>query len=178
MAELVVTVNDRDLIHGIRTMITLGSDVRPAFERIGDDFLQMEAEQFATDGGRGGEPWKPLSPAWAERKRSEQILIWRSHRLERSLTQRRARGARRRIEIRPGRMSSIEMGSTHPLAHLHQRGTADRWVTSQGGKPLVRPRYAGRLPARPMVVVTERDKQRWRGILADHLFSAGWRMGL
>lgn len=172
MAQLLVTVNDRELLGGIRAMIARGSDPRAAFEVIADDFLRMEAEQFASQGARGGTPWRPLSPEWAAHRAGGGILVGRSGRLERSLTRGRARSSVRRITVRPGRTSGVDMGSTQPLAHLHQGGTRDRYVRTYRGKPLATPRYAGRLPARPVVAVTARDEQRWRGILADQLLGA------
>src|SRR4051812_12879193 len=178
MAQLLVTVEDRQLLNGIREQIARGTDPRAALEAIADDFLAMEAEQFASQGARGATPWRPLSPEWAARKGGRSILIGSSGRLARSLTRSRARGSRRQITVRGGRTSSVEMGSSHPLAHLHQAGTAERYVRTYRGKPLTKPRYAGRLPARPVVTVTPRDEQRWHGILVEHLFGQTRTLGL
>jgi phage gpG-like protein len=172
VAQILVSVNDQQLVNGLREMIRRGSDPRGALEAVADDFLRMEAEQFASQGGRSGEPWKALSPEWARRRRGGGILVGRSGRLRTSLIRQRARGSVRRVTVRPGRTSGVEMGTTQKLAHLHQGGTTDRYVRTYRGKPLAKPRYAGRLPARPVVAITERDQQRWRGILADHLLGA------
>src|SRR4051794_40867765 len=171
MAQLLVTVDDRGLLSSLHELIERGSDPRAALERIADDFLDMEREQFATQGARGGTPWKPLSAEWTARRHSGgPTLIGRSQHLEQSLTRARGAGTRRRIDVRPGRTAGLEVGSTQALAHLHQGGTGDRFVRNYRGRPLAKPRYAGRLPARPVVAVTERDEQRWRGILTDHIF--------
>lgn len=169
-SRVVVSVDDQALVDGLHALITRGSDLRPALEQIADDFLDMERRQFASRGAAGATPWAPLSAEWEARKQGGGILVGDTGRLARSLTQERARGGRRRIEVRPGRTSGLEVGSTHPLAHLHQGGTKERFVRSWRGAPLAAPRSAGKLPARPVVAVTPRDEQRWRGILAAYLF--------
>lgn len=178
-SQLVVTVDDAPLLRAMRKRIDRGLDPRPALEQIADDFLRMEREQFASQGSAGGTPWRPLSPEWAARKHGAGgILVGRSARMEKSLVQARARGSRRRIEVRSGRTSGVEMGSTQPLAHLHQGGTVERYAKSWRGRPLATPRYAGRLPARPVVAVGPADERRWRGILVDYLFTETRSMGL
>lgn len=177
MAQIVVTVDDHDLVAGIRGLIVRGSDARPALERVADDFLAMERRAFATQGASNAEPWRPLSPEWARRKAGRGIiggvLHGASGRLEKSLITRGARGSRRRIS-----RQSVTMGSSHPLAHLHQRGTTARYARTWRGQPLAKPRYSGQLPARPMVVVGPRDVQRWRSIMADWLMTEARRLGL
>ena len=44
------------------------SDFRPVWRSVRAYLYRMEQEQFASQGGRGGAPWKPLSPAYARWK--------------------------------------------------------------------------------------------------------------
>lgn len=174
MARLVVTVNDEAVLARMRAMIARGENPRPVLERVGDDFLDMERRQFASSGAAGGTPWVPLSAEWQARKRGGGgTLVGPRARMERSLVTRGARGGKRRITRR-----SITMGTTHPLAHLHQGGTGQRYVRTYRGQPLAQPRSAGSLPARPVVAVTPGDEQRWRGFLVDYLVDSGRTLGL
>lgn len=159
--SLIVTVNDRAVVERLADLRRRGGDVRPALERVADDFLDTERAVFATRGGSEGTPW------------AGGATLDRSGRLMRSLTTRGARGSRRQIS-----QTRLVMGTGHPLAHLHQHGTQDRWVRTRNGVPLSKPRYAGRLPARPVVLVGEADRARWQGFISDYVMARPGGVGL
>lgn len=153
---MTVTIDDRSLAASLRLLATKAADVRPVLDDIADDFLAMEDRLFASHGASAGSAWQPKADGGSASLRG------RRARMERSLTERRSRGSVRRVT-----RSGLVIGSTHPLAHLHQGGTSERYVRSWRGEPLARPRYAGRLPARTVVHVGQDDKARWIRMLRD-----------
>lgn len=180
MAQFVVTVEDQALLAELRAAIARGADPRPALEAVADDFAGMERRLFESQGASGGVFWRPLSQEWAARKAERGlpagILRGSTGRLQRSLVAAKGhpRGSKRVITRR-----GVTMGSTHPLAHLHQQGTGVRYVRTWRGKPLAKPRSAGSLPARPVVTVTAADRRRWHGLMSDYLLGgAGRGLGL
>lgn len=126
--------------------------LRPAFDAVADDFLQMQRSRFA-----GGAGWAPLSPAYAVRKamtgRGTRPLAGGA--LEASMTRRGARYSVRRITSK-----SMFMGTRNPVANLHNAGTR-------------------RMPKRPLITVRGSDRERWGDLFAEHLRGGGpRRLGL
>lgn len=167
--RIIVTVDDKKVLARLAELQRRGVNPRPVLERIADDFLDIERDVFATRGSSIGRPWQPLSESTAKADKAHRGR-WRYHggllnqsgRLQRSLTVPRAARSKRSVS-----RSSLTIGSTHPLAHLHQWGTKEREVRTWRGKPLAKPRTAGRLPARTLVSVTPEDKTRWRQFISD-----------
>ncbi len=122
------------------------SDLRPVWAAIADDFLQIEARQFATEGGLG-RPWPPLSPAYAAWKAKHYpgapILV-RTGRLRASLT---SRGGDHVEAIEP---QMLKIGTAVPYARFHQTGTK-------------------RMPPRPPIVIPEEAKDRWVRLIQAYL---------
>jgi hypothetical protein len=125
--------------------------LRPAFEAVATDFLNLERRRFA-----GAARWAPLSPEYARRKAAggRPILPLAGGALERSLTRKRAKYSVRRIN-----RLSMFVGTRDPVANLHRKGTR-------------------RMPARPPVDITAADRTRWKRIFVGHLAGAGMRLGL
>jgi phage gpG-like protein len=125
--------------------------VTPALEEIADDWLGIQRRRFG-----GSAQWKPLSPEWAVRKaqagKSPMPLV--GGELERSLTRRGARFAVRRVSQR-----QVVLGTSDPVANLHQGGTR-------------------RMPKRPPVSITRADERRWVDIISRHLSSSDVERGL
>lgn len=101
-------------------MIARAQDLRPVFEVMHDAWVTEEIEQFTTEGGYFGEPWAPLNPAYAERKRKQYgalpILI-RTGRLLKSFI---GEGGE---HIKRITADEAEFGSAVPYAQYHQTGT-------------------------------------------------------
>lgn len=126
--------------------------LRPAFDAVADDFLEMQRVRFA-----GGAGWEPLSAAYAVRKArgGRSPLPLAGGDLEKSMTTQRAKFSLRRI----GKTHMV-VGTRDPVANLHNSGTR------------------GRLPKRKLVVVRAVDRARWGRIFSDHLAGTGRRLGL
>lgn len=156
----------------LAAMRARGENPRPVLERIADDFLDVERDVFTSRGASAGAPWAPGARGGVP------SLTGRRERMERSLTVQGARGSRRRITVAAGRTSSVLMGSTHPLAHIHQGGTGPRYARTYKGQALAKPRFTGSLPPRKVVHVGDRAQQRWRGFVADYVMVEAARFGL
>lgn len=143
------------LARGIERFTEGISDFRPAFEEMRTDFMQVETEQFATEGGRSGQPWPPLSPTYAAWKAKHYpgapIL-----QLTRTMLAQLSAGTGMQIDMQP---MSLRMTPLVPWAKWHQTGTA-------------------RMPARPPVVLTETDKTRWMKILHRYVYNKAKEAGL
>lgn len=162
-----VTVEDAAVQRSLDRLASRMVDLRPVFEQIADDFHQMESRLFASHGSSAGEPWQPSQQGGAV------TLTGQRERMKRSLTVPRSRNSVQRIT-----RNSITLGSTQPLAHLHQGGTADRYVRTYRGKPLAKPRYAGRLPRRAVFAVGAADEQRWAEMVSAHVLAGVDPIGL
>ena len=111
-------------------------DWSEVFQDIGADFHEMEARQFDSEGGYGGTPWAPLSKnyaAWKARNFPGNQILVLSGQLKESLIE--------------GDADIIEAmhafyGTRLPVASFHQFGTS-------------------RMPARPVVFMTDEDLTRW-----------------
>lgn len=117
--------------------------LRPAFHEIADDFYEIERRRFAA----GMAHWQPLSHAYALRKaaRGRSVVPLVGGDLEKSLTRKGARWSVRRVTN-----TALFIGTKDPVTNLHQGGTR-------------------RMPARPPVDVTDRDKKRWGQMLLQHV---------
>lgn len=126
---------------------TRATDMRPAFEEVANDFLEIERRQFDSQGGHGSGGWKPLSPDYLRRKVAaghDPRILHRTLRLRKSLTMSTADSVRR--------ITSDDMfvGTKVSYAGAHQRGGAH-------------------LPQRRPVELTETDRRRWIKILQRYL---------
>jgi phage gpG-like protein len=116
-------------------------DASPAWEAIADDFLDVEAGQFRSEGGRGSGGWSPLTPrygAWKATHFPGRPILVREGDLEHSLTH--------GPEIRIISARRMELGSAVPYGRYHQSGTP-------------------RMPRRRPIDLTEADRRRWVRIL-------------
>lgn len=126
----------------------LVDDFTWAFEQIADNFYAGEGEMFSSGGGGAG-GWAPLKDSTIARKGSSEILV-ETGMLRDSLTTRE--GAFSRFGLQPKR---LEMGSSVPYGAYHQTGTS-------------------RMPARPPVKLTEKQKTEWMKYIHEHIVKA-WR---
>jgi phage gpG-like protein len=113
------------LDRALQGRIKATSDLRPAFEKIGEDYEDMERSAFSHEGAYEGNPaWQPLSAVYAKWKAKHfpgKGILVRSGDLMASLTG----GAGSIREIEPLRMTiggSVRVGRWD-LGALHQTGT-------------------------------------------------------
>jgi len=122
-------------------------DFRPAWEQIQINFAEIEEQQFATQGARGGTPWAPLSPnyaAWKEKYFPGLPIL----QLTRTMWGQFAVGTGMIADIMPMYM---RLAPTLDYPLYHQRGTAH-------------------MPARRVVQLTEEDKRGWMKILHNYVY--------
>jgi phage gpG-like protein len=125
-------------------------DMRPLLTGyIEPDFYEIEKQQWATQGARGGIRWRPLSPnyaAYKAKKHPGRGVLVVSGDLRDGLTRRGGKHQLRRLTPR-----SMELGTTSPVAGYHQGGTR-------------------RMAAREVIRITTQDERRWQG-LTDRYFA-------
>jgi hypothetical protein len=126
--------------------------VTPALDEIADDFLGIQSRRF----GAAAAIWAPLKPETALRKAAggRQPLPLVGGELEASLTRAGARFAVRRVGDK-----SVTLGTSDPVANLHQGGTR-------------------RMKRRPPVSLSRADERRWVEIIERHLSGTRTRVGL
>jgi phage gpG-like protein len=117
------------------------ADNTPALAQIADDFREMMARQFASQGSAEGTPWAPLAPSTLRRRRASPSILYATGALLRSLTEPGAAGHVEALEDQ-----SLTLGSGLPYALYHQTGTR-------------------RLPARPLIVLSGTRAERWTEIV-------------
>lgn len=131
-------------------------ELRPAFERIVEDFLGLEAKRFSRRGG-----WKPLSPAYAARKARDfpgAPPMVRTGRMMAALTG-RSGDFRANIEATGLTVEvDVPVRRGFPLWAVHQHGAhrGDWW----------------QLPRRPVLAGKGTMRKRWAQIFRDHLAAA------
>jgi len=132
-------------------------DMRPAWDRIHQNFLQGEHGTFALEGAFGGKAkWKPLSPKyalWKESRYPGQPILALKGSLRASLTQ-----ASDPDHVYEATADGVTMGTKlrtpdgrWNLGLLHQKGTR-------------------KMPARPPVELTAQQKNEWVSIMHDWLW--------
>jgi len=133
------------------------ADNAPALREIADDFREMIAQQFTSEGQAEGTPW-------AARKTSRQPQTWRKAAMSApALVARTGRGNASPLLVRTGALRdsliglggghveeiderSLTLGSRVPYAMFHQLGTR-------------------RMPARPIIVLSDARAERWAEIV-------------
>lgn len=123
------------------------SDFRPAWDSIHLNFIQIEEQQFESEGTRGGALWPPLSPtyaAWKQKYFPGRPLL----QLTGTMWGQLAVGTGLLVEKQP---MLLRMVPTVPYAKYHQTGTSH-------------------MPARKPVVLTEEDKMGWMKILHNYVY--------
>jgi phage gpG-like protein len=115
---------------------------RPAFEQIRDDLEEQIAEQFDTEGSRGGDKWDELSESTLAQKAAEDLppdILQASGRLLASFTANTHGDGIREITD-----NSFTFGSRVPYGAVHQKGSKD-----------------GTIPQRRILSLTELDRRTY-----------------
>ncbi len=137
-------------------------DLSEAFTEIAQDFHQtVEKKQFESEGSYGSGGWKPLSdnPAgkgyatWKARNFPGRSLLVQTGLLKGSLMGENPYGIE---DIQP---LQLKVGTKLEYALYHQKGTS-------------------KMPARPVIDLTEADKTRFTKIIHKHLVEQAKEAGL
>lgn len=134
-----------------RTSAKQATNSRPAMQQVLRRIVEIERAIFDSQGVRGGGSWKNLSPKWQARKAAAGLdsrKLRASGALFRSLTSLQSSNM-----IRDINNYSLEFGSRLPYAALHQFGS-------------------DRIPARPYLKFTRRDRDDFVDIVSKHLTTA------
>lgn len=123
-------------------------DLRPAFQKIGEDFRNTERKVFQGQGAYGSRSsWKPLTPKYREWKQQHypgRPILEQTGALRSSLT---SKGANH-IEIIT--KNSITLGSSDPKFKWHQKDTS-------------------KMTARPPITFTKYQGDKWAKIIRDEI---------
>jgi phage gpG-like protein len=122
-------------------------DLSEPFREIVKDFHKIERRQFETEGSYGSGGWQPLSPRYAEWKAKKypgRPIMVLSGLLKESLL------GDNPYSVELVTPKSMEVGTVINYAIYHQKGTS-------------------KMPARPLIQLTEDDKKRWIKFIQAYL---------
>jgi len=154
------------------------SDFSPAFELIHQSFLQMEKEQFDSEGQGQWASWTDLYDSWRQERGApgSKIMQW-SGQLMRSLTVPGAKGSIVEIssheakfgtdlstaDAHPSRRDPSASGKEYGLGWVHQRGYTAKYPY---GNPKARSK---RVPSRKLIELTDKYKTQWMKIIQAYV---------
>jgi phage gpG-like protein len=191
---------DGELVTEMRSLLNRIADLRPFYRYAASRMRQAFRENFAV-GGRP--PWRPLAPSTVAAKHIMGLpagLRTPSGRVPRRLLQ-RGQLNERTILILTGELRDsvsqknhphhitriskdrVEVGTSHPLAPIHEFGTRPYWifprraralrfVDSQGRWVYRRRVYHPGVPARPFLRLTQQDEDDIHDALFEYLVDA------
>jgi len=141
MISFTYTDNSQAVSQALESFEDALADNAPALRQIADDFREMIAQQFASEGRAEGTPWPArvgagLAPPSRRAMHTSPLLV-RTGALRAALTTPGAAGS---VEELYG--GSLTLGTRLPYALFHQLGTR-------------------RMPARPILVLSDERSQRW-----------------
>jgi len=143
---IIVDFDSRIADARLRSLVSKTKDLSEVFRDFAKVYRKFQIELFRSGGADAG-GWKPLAPATIARKRKMgyplDILI-QTKTLMRSLTTKTSYTVE---DIRPREMT---IGSSVPYGQYHQTSTK-------------------RMPARPLIVVTDDLRRDWVKLLAKHV---------
>jgi phage gpG-like protein len=147
----------------LRDAAARGEDMRPAMRRVGLLFMAGNKEQFASHGSYLDTPWPPNSSETLARKAREGVpalggLMVDSGDLEQSL----AGGKGGFLRARRG---SVSVGTSLFYAIFAMGGASGKGSNSAASRGARR----GVEPARPIMGISEAERQASLGILTDYL---------
>lgn len=155
----------------VRALEMLGRGIRdfqPLWDKVEDDFYQMERDLWAS---QGNGKWQPNSGLYAERKSEHfpgRAVMELTGGLYKSMTVRGSPGQVRRMA-----RDSMTLGTDVPYAAVHHYGSSARmWIPA--------PFYfwINGLPARPILDVQTKDEDRWRRLAEDFVVDVAQKAGL
>lgn len=154
-------INSEPVSQALEAFESSLADNSPALQLIADDFREMIAGQFATEGAAGGAPWAALAPSTLRGRRSGSSILNSTGALLASLID---SGAAGHVEESDGQ--SLTLGSRLPYAIFHQTGAGRGF----GQRSITPGRGTGRgLPMRPLMVLSDERSGRWVEMVARSL---------
>lgn len=139
-----IEIDDKQVLAALQSLHARMRDMRPFMKNAGEILVEGTKERFETMKDPEGKPWKPLSPKYAAAKKRNRGRIL-------TLTGQLGETIRYQLEG----SSTVLVGSNKVYAAIHQLG-------GNAGRKL-----AARIPARPYLGISERDRVRLLE-LAEH----------
>lgn len=136
-----------ETVAGLEALLARLRDLRPAWQALAIYLRRSTRLQFASQGSRGGSPWRALTVRYALRKERVypgQPILRASDQLFRSVT---AETPDSIVEVEP---QTLNFGTSLARGGYHQRGE-------------------GNNPRRPFLVVTTEDRRQIKKIVRAHL---------
>jgi len=159
--QLTCDINSDSVDEALDSIQSSLADASPALKLIADDFREMIAEQFATEGAASGTPWSPLAPSTLRSSRLGGGILDSTGALLASLTD---PDSADHIEEMDGQ--SLTIGSSLPYALFHQTGAGRGF----GQTAIPSGRGLGRgLPMRPIILLTGERTLSWVDMLRESL---------
>jgi phage gpG-like protein len=133
------------------------ADNAPALATVADDFREMVAQQFASEGRAEGTPWAArggagLAPPSRRAMQASPLLV-HTGALRDSLTTPGAAGSVEELDA-----GSLTLGTRLPYAMFHQLGTR-------------------RMPARPLIVLSDERSAKWAEIVRSAIQDRSMLLG-
>jgi phage gpG-like protein len=170
MIRLEGSINSQGVQAGLEDFQASLSDFSGALASIGEDFRQMAAEQFGTQGESGGTPWAELAPSTLRRKKGGGgSILYNTGALLNSLTDPDAPG-----HFETADPLSLALGTDVPYAMFHQLGSG--WGSGQTSLPPA-PRRGHGVPMRPILVLAADEQARWVAFVLQQVQSAARTLG-
>jgi phage virion morphogenesis protein len=185
VANIAITVDDAELRAAFGQLLQKTANVKPALKDIGEYLLRVTDDRFAAEQAPDGTPWTPLSEETIAldylRRGKNRTLTTKRGATSKGYAQFKARrkildssGNLRgsiRYQVEP---DGLAVGSNLIYANVHQFGAV---IRAKNAKALAIPQPDGsvrlvqsvKIPARPFLGVTPRDRQEILEILKRHL---------
>ncbi|WP_312929111.1 phage virion morphogenesis protein [Stutzerimonas nitrititolerans] len=139
-------VDNRRVLDALNGLAKRSQDMRPAFQDLGEYFIESTKRRFASKTAPDGSRWADNSDETISRKGRDDPLIGESRRLSNE------------IHYRPTG-TSLEWGSSLDYAGMQQNG----------GLKAAYPHLWGDIPARPFLGLSNEDEAMALEILQEHL---------
>lgn len=139
-------VDNRRVLDALNGLAKRTQDMRPAFQDLGEYFIESTKRRFSTKTAPDGTSWKDNSQVTIDGKGKNDPLIGESRRLSNE------------IHYRAG-STSLEWGSSLVYAGMQQNG----------GLKAAYPHLWGDIPARPFLGLSSEDEAMALEILQEHL---------
>lgn len=169
--NITAKLDERQIIKALDQLLERGSRLAPAFKNIGEELLRSTRERFSSQTDPDGRPWEKLKAgtiaAKAARGHSTKILRRRGYLSD-------------TIRCQAGE-NGVRVGTNRVYGAIHQLGgqTKAHVIRPVKGKALAWPggrhpvrgvnHPGSKIPARPYLGLSNRDRERVLEIVADHL---------
>ena len=142
------------------------ADEAPALQALADDFRAMIAEQFASEGRAEGTPWPPRLGATRRGTGVPPVNTRKMRVPRRSGRPGQAQGLP--LLIRTGALRDSLIGPSAP-GHIEETDEASLTIGSRLPYAMFHQLGTRRMPARPMIVLTDARAERWLQIVQQQI---------